>query len=102
MSHCNQCETRFKFTDVLKATNPASVKCGGCDERIKSSYLTLVAVLVLFALVIIPLWTMKLDLGGNEGIIKLMGLGVVGLVFEFGYFYLLAKGTIKSNLTPPK
>ncbi len=102
MSHCNQCETRFKFTDVLKATNPASVKCSGCDERIKSSYLILMGVLVLFALVIIPLWTMKLDLGSDGGIIKLIGLGVVGLAFEFGYFYLLSKGAIKSNLKTHK
>ena len=98
MSHCNQCETRFKFTDVLKATNPASVKCGGCDERIKSSYLVLVAVIIVFALIIIPLWSMDFNLGANGGMLKLVGLGVAGLVFEFGYFYLLAKGTIKSNL----
>ena len=96
MNNCQSCGTEFKFGDVLKGANPASVKCSGCPERIKSSYLALSIALALFTLIVISLWT--LDLGANAGMVKLLGLGVVGLAFEFGYFFLLSKGIIKSNL----
>ncbi len=98
MSNCQGCGTEFKFGDVLKGTNPASIKCGGCSERVKSSYVTLILAVILFAIVVVPLWTLKLDLGANGGMIKIGGLLVLALIFEFGYFHFLSKGTIKSNL----
>jgi len=88
--------------DALKGFNPASIKCSGCNERIKSSYITLGITFVLYLILLAALWALPLpypEIGAaNAGTLKLVALFVLGLIFEILYFKLLATGTIKSNL----
>lgn len=98
MSKCESCGTEFKFSDMLMAVNPASVKCSGCPERIKSSYGVLVVAVVMFLVLMAGILLMPLE-GDNSGAVILVALGVLGFAFEYGYFYLLNKKIIKSNLS---
>lgn len=102
MSNCRHCGTPFKFSDALKGFNPASIKCSGCNERIKSSYVTLAITFMLYLAILAALWALPLSLqeigAASAGTLKLIALCVFGLLFEFLYYKLLATGTIKSNL----
>lgn len=98
MGKCNECEAPFKFTDVLKGMNPASIKCSGCKNRIKSSYLTLLFSLFIFFISIFILSAIPLNLGSNGGLIKVGLIFLVAIAFEYGYFKALLSGKIKSNL----
>lgn len=98
MAFCSNCNAKFTFTDVLKAFNTASIKCSGCSERIRSSYGSLVVAVVLFATLCLAFWSIPLADSASGGLAKIGFLAVLGLAFEFGYFYALKKGLIKSNL----
>jgi hypothetical protein len=98
MSSCSNCETKFKFSDTLKGFNPASVKCSGCSERVKSSYLTLLIIFVVYMALFVGILSLPLFSSALVGSMKLITLGVLALVFEYLYFYLLNSGKIKSNL----
>ena len=98
MSHCPNCGTKFSFMDMIKTLNPASVKCSGCDQRIQSSYLVLIAAILLFAVLTIAFWFSPWSGQELTGVPMLVFLAVLGFVFEYGYFFLLDKGIIKSNL----
>lgn len=101
MAFCTNCSAEFTFTDVLKAFNPASIKCSGCSERIRSSYGTLVVAVVLFAALCLAFWSTPVAGSASGGLAKIGFLAALGLAFEFGYFYALRKGFIKSNLAKP-
>lgn len=93
MSQCSSCSTKFKFSDVLKGVNPSSIKCGGCDERVKSSYLALFIGVVLFSgfsfiILSLPFFSTS----------KLVSFFILAFIFELAYFVLLKNGIIKSNL----
>lgn len=77
--------------------NPASVKCSGCAERIRSSYMVLFVAVVIFLALMAGIFSVPLQ-GESAGITKLALLGVLGLIFEYGYFFMLNKKMIKSNL----
>ena len=102
MSKCSNCGTPFKFSDALKGFNPASIKCSGCKERIKSSYVTLAITFMLYLAILAAIWLLPLPLQeigvANTVTLKLVVLCACGLFFEFLYYKLLATGTIKSNL----
>lgn len=98
MRACPNCNTPLKFKDVLKATNPVSMKCSSCGERIKAGYTPLIVGLILFVVLYIAFRTTPLVEGPNSGLAKIGFLVVVLGVFEFGYYLLLSKGIVKSNL----
>lgn len=98
MSSCNNCGKQFKFSDTLKGFNPASVKCSGCPERVKSSYLTLLLIFVAYIALFVGILSLPLFYNAFIGSMKLIILGILALVFEYLYFYLLNSGKIKSNL----
>lgn len=98
MSNCSNCETKFKFSDTLKGFNPASVKCSGCSERVRSSYLTLLIIFVVYIALFLGILSLPLFSSALIGSMKLITLGVLALVFEYLYFFLLNSGKIKSNL----
>ena len=102
MSKCSHCETSFKFIDVLKGFNPASIKCSGCTERIKSSYITLAITSVIYLALLAALLSLPFPYSEasntNSGAVILVVMLALGLLFEVVYFKLLATGIIKSNL----
>ncbi len=98
MAKCSECKTEFKFVDVLKATNPASVKCSGCENRCKSSYLILLPIFLVFVVLALGIWSAELANSASAGLIKIGGLVGLALAFEYGYFLALNKSLIKSNL----
>lgn len=99
MSHCQVCGAKFRFADMLKAMNPANIKCGGCDNRIKSSHLFLFSVIAIFCILMVGIFALIITSGQKAGFIIFVGLGVlVGFAFEFGYFIILDKGVLNSNL----
>lgn len=86
----------------VETLNPANIKCSGCDNRIESSYLTLFVAMILFALLTTLFWFSPWSGREITGWPMLVLLGVLGCVFEYGYFYLLNKGLISSNLEEEK
>ncbi|WP_347331325.1 hypothetical protein [Marinimicrobium locisalis] len=98
MRSCPNCNTPLKFKDVLKATNPVIMKCSSCGEPIKAGYTPLVVGIILFAVLYIAFRTTPLAEGPNGLLAKIGFLVVLAGVFEFGYYLLLSKGVIKSNL----
>ncbi|MGL1931494.1 MAG: hypothetical protein OCC45_06995 [Desulfotalea sp.] len=100
MSSCKNCGTTFKALDVLKTFNPANIKCSGCSERIKSSYVPLViSVVILLLLICIYLIVfLGTHILPKSILTFFMGPIVIGIGFEFAYFYLLSSGKIKSDL----
>ena len=98
MSSCPNCGTIFNFSDMLLTVNPARINCSGCTERISSSYFTLLVIFLVFLLVSAIILVIELPGEMSSGLAKLVAIGVIGFIFEFGYFYILAKGVIKSNL----
>jgi len=100
MSKCPNCGTRFSFMDVLKTLNPSSIKCSGCDEYIRSSHLILAGAVALFVAITAAFWFSPWSGQKLTGMPMLVFLAVLGGIFEYGYFYLLSKGVILSNLVP--
>ena len=98
MSRCDKCGTSFSFMDALKTLNPANIKCSGCDNRIKSIYFVFAFAIILFALATTLFWFSPWSGPNITGAPMLVFLGVLGLVFEYGYFFILDNGLIKSNL----
>lgn len=102
MSVCNNCNTKFRFTDSLKAMNPARIKCTGCSSCIESSYVALFIALAAFILLCIVFWFLPYSGGSVTSIQMIIFLAILGGIFEYGYYYLLSNGVIKSNLIKPK
>lgn len=98
MSKCCHCQRKFSFSDVLKGFNPARIKCGGCSEKIQSSYLVLTFFVIVFGALFILYRELAAPLGLEGQMNKWVVLLVMATLFEFGYFILLDKGIIKSNL----
>ena len=98
MGKCSECHTRFRFSDVLKAINPASIKCSGCSNRIESSYLTLLLFLTIFILFTFALLSLSLNNSSSTALSKIIFLFVIAFKFEYAYFKFLSSGKIKSNL----
>ena len=98
MSKCSTCNEEFTFFDVLKGFNPARIKCGDCSALIESSYVVLGLALILFAVLSFLFWMSPYSGDEITGMPMLIFMGSLGLVFEYGYFFLLKKGLIRSNL----
>lgn len=99
MRQCPNCNQTFNIKDAIKSTNPARMKCGNCGEEIASSYVFVVIGLIIFLGIYIT--ARATFLAGYGMIEKIAFLLVVALVFEVAYYFLLAKGIIKSNLVKP-
>jgi uncharacterized RDD family membrane protein YckC len=97
MSHCPSCQKPFTFTTVLVAMNPASIKCRHCPQLFESSYLSLGIAVLLFAGLCLAFWLSPFS-GQGLSFNWLIFLTILGFIFEYGYFYCLDKGYIRSNL----
>jgi len=100
MSKCKHCNSKFKFMDVLKTINPARIKCSGCEEYIKSSYVAFFLGIAVFGLLSVAFWFSPFSNQQIVGLPMLAFLGILGIVFEYGYFFLLDRAVIKSDLVP--
>lgn len=97
MANCPNCDAKFKFGVVLRSFKPWSINCNTCPTKIKSSGLAV----LLFAVVVIPLtviFSMYLSALNIKTTYLMLAWLVLGLIVEFAYYVLLAKGIIKSNL----
>lgn len=77
--------------------HPASIKCRHCPQRVESSYLSLGIAVILFAVLCLAFWFSPFA-GDGLSANWLIFLAVLGFTFEYGYFFALDRGIIKSNL----
>ncbi|SMF56351.1 hypothetical protein SAMN02745866_03607 [Alteromonadaceae bacterium Bs31] len=97
MSKCAGCNKELTFVSVLSAMNPYSLKCGGCDERIKAKPAVVTILVVLIVAVSLAILALPFPGASTSKIVALL---VLGAVFEFGFYLALKKGFIGSNLVP--
>lgn len=99
MSQCPNCSKPLSFWDVLRAVNPSSIPCGGCQKRIsvdkKTAFMAASGVILLAGAVC---WfAVSVTTGIAPLICVVLGLG---FVVEGMYYLLIKKGMIKSDLKP--
>ncbi len=96
MASCTNCGTEFSFMAALKSFTPWSIKCSGCNERIRSSILTFFIAFILFiAFIFLFVYLTNSELSRNQTYLSIL---VIGFLMEILWFLLLKTGVIKSNL----
>lgn len=101
MRHCPYCSNKIKFTDVLKATNPARIKCSHCRQRIAVSTAVAIAGSVVAGVLSILVIVIGLQ-AGLSGLLLLMALVALGLLVEAVYYFLIINGVISIRALPAK
>ena len=95
--NCPACQTPLAFSAVILAINPAKIPCRSCKHTIKIHTPHALAALVITIFVSISL-LLFLSSYGAPNYLAWLALLVAGGLLEILYFYLIHKGTIKSNL----
>ncbi len=101
MSQCSSCKEDLSFKDVLYSSNPYSLKCGGCPDKIKPNpvIVTLLIILISIATLIILGFMPFIEIPNLElsGFDQIVALCVLGLVFEAVFYVGLKSGAIGTN-----
>ena len=98
MANCINCGTEFSFIAALQSLTPWSIKCLGCNERIRSSILTFSITCMLYVAFCIFAFTYLSIFNLSMGTAIIVVL-VVGMAMEIVWFLLLKTGVVRSNLT---
>lgn len=101
MRQCPYCNSKIKFVDVLKAVNPARIKCSCCKETIAVGTAYAIAGSVAAGALSIAMVALGLQIGMSY-VLLLLALVAIGLIVEAGYYLLIVNGTIKISALPPK
>jgi len=97
MAKCANCNSDFKFMNLLMSSTPWTVKCSECSEKITTQKLVTIVVVVVVFITCFAFFGFLIKAGyGFVG--ALISISLVALFAEVLWYLAIVKGVVPSNL----